>query len=271
MAAAVDRRRRGPSRSRGRGRRPSAAWRTTSTAARPSPDRTTAGSPACRGRCSTRPARGCRSTIGAIVWKYCCWKLASSLCQRSLPVLRLERDQVVVGRDEEQVVAPHADAAVADVRAALRLPEVVPDLAAVVGVERPDVVGRRDVEHAVDLQNRPLDLRRAAATSVAFAADDHRRSRPAAAARRAGPVHQAPRPRQRQLLHVPLVDLRQRAEAPARVVAASRWATSRRAAAQQRRSIHGLRRQASRRVSTAAHGQRASPSSCGSSATRGTR
>ena len=27
------------------------------------------------------------TTIGAMVWKYCCWKLASSLCQRSLPVL----------------------------------------------------------------------------------------------------------------------------------------------------------------------------------------
>ena len=59
---------------------------------------------------------------------------------------RVERDQVVVGRFEEQVVVPDRRAAIADVRAAARPPEVVPELAAVARVERPDVVGRSDVE-----------------------------------------------------------------------------------------------------------------------------
>ena len=176
MPAAVDGRVEVLPRLEARDRRPSAASRTTSTAARPSPDRTTAGSRACPGRCPIPPARGCRSTIGAMVWKYCCWKLASSLCQRSLPVLRVERDQVVVGRDEVEVVAPHADAAVADVRAAPGLPAVVPDLAAVAGVERPGVVRRGDVEDAAHLEDRTLDLRRPRRPrSVAFAADDDRR------------------------------------------------------------------------------------------------
>ena len=98
---------------------------------------------------------------------------------------RVERHEVVVGRDEVEIVAPHRDAAVADVRAALRLPEVVPDLAAVVRVERPDVVGRRHVEDAVHRQHGALDLRRAADgdAAVAFAAGE--RLRPSGLGRRA--------------------------------------------------------------------------------------
>ena len=45
----------------------------------------------------------------------------------------------------------------------LRLPEVVPELAAVARVDRPGVVGRRDVEGAVHLSTAPL-MRGAAAT-----------------------------------------------------------------------------------------------------------
>ena len=49
-----------------------------------------------------------------------------------------------------------------DCRCACRpcLPEVVPQFAAVARIERPHVVGRRDVEHAVHLQDRALDARR---------------------------------------------------------------------------------------------------------------
>src|SRR6202040_2611271 len=86
----------------------------------------------------------------------------------------VERHEVVVRRDEEEVVAPHRDAAVADVRAALRLPEVVPDLLAVVRVERPDVVGGGDVEDAVHREHRALDLGGAADgdAAVAFTAGE---------------------------------------------------------------------------------------------------
>ena len=70
---------------------------------------------------------------------------------------RVERHEVVVGRLEEQGVVPHRRAATADVRAALRLPEVLPELAAVARVHRPDVVGRGDVEDAVHLEDRALD------------------------------------------------------------------------------------------------------------------
>ena len=133
---------------------------------------------------------------------------------------RVERHEVVVGRDEVEIVAPHRDAAVADVRAALGLPEVVPDLPAVVRVERPDVVRRGDVQDAVDREHRALDLRRAADGDAAIALAAGVGLRPvrvgAAAARAAGhPGGEG----QRQVLHVRLIHLRERAVAPAGVVA----------------------------------------------------
>ena len=147
-------RRRGSATCRGRDRPASSARYRTSTAACRSPDRTTAGSPGASRSLPVPTSTWLPMTIGAIVEKYCWLKSAISTCQRSLPVLRVERDEVVVGRLEVQVVVPHRHAAAADVRAALRLPEVVPELAAVARVDRPDVVGRGDVEHAVDLQDR---------------------------------------------------------------------------------------------------------------------
>ena len=71
--------------------------------------------------------------------------------------LRVERHQVVVGRRHVEIAVPHAEAAIGDVRAAAGLPEVVPQLAAVARVDRPGVVGRRDVERAVHHQRRALD------------------------------------------------------------------------------------------------------------------
>ena len=73
---------------------------------------------------------------------------------------RVERDEVVVRREEVQPVAEHADTAIADVDAAARLPEVVPVLAAGARVDRPHVIGRREVEDAVEHQRRRLDRRR---------------------------------------------------------------------------------------------------------------
>ena len=143
---------------------------------------------------------------------------------------RVERDEVVVGRLEEQVVVPDRRAAVADVRAAPRLPEVVPELVAVARVERPDVVGRRHVEHAVDLRIAPLMF---AAPPIArspvpspptiIGAPPPPPPPPPAETAAAGRCRRSGRdardPRQREVLHGRLVDLRQRAVAPARVVA----------------------------------------------------
>src|SRR5436309_827099 len=70
----------------------------------------------------------------------------------------VERYQVIVGRDEEEIVAPYSHTAVADVRSASRLPKVVPQLMPVVSIEGPCIVGCGDVEHAVDLEHRTFDL-----------------------------------------------------------------------------------------------------------------
>ena len=103
----------------------------------------------------------------------------------------VERDEVAVGRDQVQIVTPHCGAAVADVRAALRAPEVMPQQMTIVGVQRPHVVRRRQIDHAVHDDWRCLDRLREIGLEC---------------------------PRQRQLLHVRRCDLCQTAMVPARVV-----------------------------------------------------
>ena len=90
-------------------------------------------------------------------------EIADLLAPALLAVLDVQRHEMAVGRLEVQRVAEHRDAAVADVDAALRLPGVVPQLAAGARVERPHVIGRGEVDHAVDLQRRALDRHAAAA------------------------------------------------------------------------------------------------------------
>ena len=123
----------------------------------------------------------------------------------------VERHEVVVRRQEVQPVVEDADAAVADVVAAARLPRVVPDVAAGARVDRVDVIGHREIQRAVDHQRRRLDLRRAAGRRRVrpFPADDR------AGARRVDAID----PRQREPLHVGGVDLLERAVAAARIVA----------------------------------------------------
>ena len=124
----------------------------------------------------------------------------------------VERDEVVVGREEIQPVVEDADAAVADVVAAARLPGIVPGFPAGARIERPDVIRHRQVQVAVDHERRRLDRRRTAPGRRRvgpFSADDR------AGARRVEAVD----PRQREVLHVGRVDLLERAVAPARVVA----------------------------------------------------
>src|SRR5262249_48193194 len=93
----------------------------------------------------------------------------------------IQRDQVIVRRLHEEIVVPHGEPAVADVRAAPGLPVVVPELAAVARVHRPRVVRHGEVEGSVDREDGGLD--RAAADrdiAWAFAADDYVSGRSAA-------------------------------------------------------------------------------------------
>ena len=123
--------------------------------------------------------------IGAIDEKYCCVERRDLDVPDFLAGSRVElHEVVVVGLDEEEV-PPHADAAMAGVRAAARLPVELPEDRAVARVDGPDVVGRRRVEDAVDHQDRSADLRGAAGVELAgaFAGDRQRIIATAAAAR----------------------------------------------------------------------------------------
>src|SRR5207245_1126801 len=129
--------------------------------------------------------------------------------------------QVIVGRLHVEVVVPHGEAAIADVRAAARLPEVVPELAAVAGVDRPGIVGHGEVEGAVDLEHGGFDGAAAGREIAgAFAAgDDGRPTSAESAAAAATPTaagvtrtgSHARRPSEREVLDVGLIDLVERA------------------------------------------------------------
>ena len=96
------------------------------------------------------------TTTGAIVRALSLLEAGEFLRPSRLASARVERDQIVVGRHEEQVAVPHADATVPDVGAAACLPHVVPDLSAGAAVDRPGVVRRRHIQDAIDLEDRPL-------------------------------------------------------------------------------------------------------------------
>src|SRR5688572_3701514 len=135
---------------------------------------------------------------------------------------RIERDQVIVWRDEEEVVAPHGGAAIADVRATSRPPEEAPQQVTVLCIERPDVVWRSDIQDAVDGERGALDRRRPNKLAVADTAfNDRGRRRPERWCdyRGARPRGHGRRPGQAEVLHVRLVDLLERAVASSGVVA----------------------------------------------------
>ena len=126
---------------------------------------------------------------------------------------RVERDQVVVGRHEKQIVVPHPDATVSDVRPPARLPHVVPHFPPGAAVDRPGVVRCRHIQHTIDLEDRPFDLRRTVPDKVTDAAHDQRDQW------RAGAVGQSPGPCEREVPDVGLIDLGEGAVASARVIA----------------------------------------------------
>ena len=74
-----------------------------------------------------------------------------------LAVSRVERDQMRVGRGEEDRVLVDRDAPMADVEAGVVRIAVVPHLARRSRVDRPELIGRADVEHAVDDDRRRFD------------------------------------------------------------------------------------------------------------------
>ena len=139
----------------------------------------------------------------------------------------VERHQVVVGRLHVEIVVPHPEAAIGDVRAAPGLPVVMPHLAPVARVHRPGVVRHREVERAVDDEHRALDGATAAGDEVAsaFAADDYRAaatSTTAETSRTSRPLVQFGHPGEREVLDRRLVDLFQRAITLASVIAGIR-------------------------------------------------
>ena len=74
------------------------------------------------------------------------------------PGARIERHQMRVGRRQVHEIAPHGGAAVADLEPFVRRIAVTPDLTARAPIDRPQVVRRCQVDHAVDQDRRCLDL-----------------------------------------------------------------------------------------------------------------
>ena len=115
-------------------------------------------------------------------------------------VLCVQRNEPAIGRHEVEPVAVHAESAIADEVAALVLPAVVPDLFTAAGVDGEDVIGDGEVENSVDFEGRRFDGGRAYAALLTDAGD-------------------AVKPLEGELIEVARVDLSERAEAAARVVA----------------------------------------------------
>src|SRR5215470_19501169 len=82
--------------------------------------------------------------------------------------------QIIVGSHKEKPVAPHSDSPITDVCAALRFPEVVPQLVTIPGVERPRVVRCGDVQDPVHLKDGAFNLSGSGGDDlpVSFATDD---------------------------------------------------------------------------------------------------
>ena len=107
----------------------------------------------------------------------------------------IERNEVIVRCLEEEPVAINADAAIADVNAALGLPTVVPEFATGAGIHGERMVGHGEVKNTIDFERGGFHLDLRAGTGIG-----------------------AISPGEREILHVGGIDLGQRAEAPAGVI-----------------------------------------------------
>ena len=144
--------------------------------------------------------------------------------------LGIERYQVVLGDLEVERVAVHGHAAIANVIAAPCRPAVMPKDRAVASIHGPGVVRRRDVEHAVHLEDGAGDARGAAAGARyrhRGLGDPAHNGRCASCCARTSPDFSTTRssgqryalPGQRQILDVGAIDLFQDAIPPLRVIA----------------------------------------------------
>src|ERR1019366_4753800 len=99
-----------------------------------------------------------------------------------------------------------------------RLPEVMPQLFAGMRVDGPSVIRRGEVENAIQHQRRGFDLQ-AAETGFPAGYGGHIRTQPANGCTEGWACRRPVNPRQRHLFDVELVDLPERAEPAARVIA----------------------------------------------------
>src|SRR5258707_717625 len=85
---------------------------------------------------------------------------------------------------EVEVAVPHAHPAIAGVSAAAGFPIIVPEDGAIARVDRPGVIGRGQVDDAIDHENAAARSCGSAVIEIALAeaADDDRRHRAAATA-----------------------------------------------------------------------------------------
>src|SRR5579864_6579227 len=74
-------------------------------------------------------------------------------------VFRVERDQMSIGRQKEQISLVHRDTAMPDVFARTPRMDVMPYLMAGPGIDGPDIFRDGKVENAIHQQRRRLDQR----------------------------------------------------------------------------------------------------------------
>jgi hypothetical protein len=84
-------------------------------------------------------------------------QIANRFAPAFLAVFQIQRYEIAIRRFDIKRIAQNAYAAIADVDAALRFPGVMPDFASRARVNRPDVIGHREIHHAIDDQRRSFN------------------------------------------------------------------------------------------------------------------